>query len=464
MKTRHFEARTALPVSAETAFRWHERPGAFERLQPPWEEVRVVSDDGNLRDGSRVVIRVKVGPLWQKWVAVHEGYQPGRQFRDRKVTGPFAHFVHTHRFEPTGPESCELIDSIEYAPPLGPIGETFGEPVIRGRLERMFRYRHAVTRHDLARLAPTPTAPQEPPMQILVSGATGLVGQSLIPFLTTQGHAVRKLVRKGGAPGDLRWNIDEGMIERDKLGGFDAVVHLAGENIAGNRWTPEVKARIFDSRAKGTRLLCEALAARPDRPKVLVCASATGYYGDRADEPLTEDSPPGEGFLPEVCQAWEEACEPAVAAGIRVVNLRFGIVLSPKGSALGKMLLPFKLGLGGPFGSGKQYWSWLSIDDAVGIIDHALRHEELTGPVNAVSPDPVTNREFTKGLAKAVHRPAMLPVPSFAAKVALGEMANDLLLASVRVLPKRLEETGYAFRHPTLAAALNHLLGKPASA
>jgi hypothetical protein len=237
-------------------------------------------------------------------------------------------------------------------------------------------------------------------------------------------------------------------------------VHLAGENIAAGRWTVEKKARIRDSRVKGTKTLCEALAQLSQPPKVLVSASAIGYYGDRGAELLWENSALGTGFLAEVCQAWEEATRPAMEKGIRVVLLRIGVVLSPAGGALAKMLLPFKLGLGGIIGSGKQYMSWIALDDVVGTIDHVLITDTLQGPVNAVAPHPVTNSEFTKTLRRVLRRPTLFPMPAFAARLAFGEMADELLLASTRVEPKRLIATEYRFRYPELEDALRHLLGR----
>jgi uncharacterized protein (TIGR01777 family) len=253
------------------------------------------------------------------------------------------------------------------------------------------------------------------------------------------------------------------MVDAVSLEGLDAFVHLAGENIAAGRWTAARKEAIRNSRVMGTRLLCDALAGLSRPPKTLLCASAIGYYGDRWEDTLTEESPAGKGFLPEVCREWEAAAEPAAKKGIRVVHLRFGVVLTPAGGALARMLPPFRAGLGGTLGSGRQYVSWVALDDLPGIVLHALTREELRGPVNAVAPRPVTNREFTEALGKILSRPTFFPVPALALRVAFGEMADALLLASARVFPRRLEETGYRFRFPELHAALRHLLGMPAA-
>ncbi|HEX7523654.1 MAG TPA: TIGR01777 family oxidoreductase, partial [Candidatus Deferrimicrobium sp.] len=259
----------------------------------------------------------------------------------------------------------------------------------------------------------------------------------------------------------LRWDPVKREVDAAGLEGFDAVIHLAGENVGAGRWTAARKAAIRDSRVNGTRLLCETLAGLARPPKTLVCASAIGYYGDRGEEPLTEESPPGTGFLAEVCREWEAASAPAAQKGIRVVTLRIGMVLSPKGGALARMLPLFRVGLGGVIGGGRQYVSWVALDDLPHIIHHVLQRGDLSGPVNAVAPRPVTNREFTEALGKALSRPTPLPVPAFALRLAVGgEMADALLLASGRGIPRRLEETGYRFRFPELPAALRHLLGK----
>ena len=299
-------------------------------------------------------------------------------------------------------------------------------------------------------------------MRVAITGSTGLVGSVVVTSLSAAGHEVVRLVRRAPVPGEkaVRWDPEKGEVDAAGLEGLDDVVHLAGENIASGRWNAARKAAIRASRVNGTRLLCDALAGLARPPKTLVCASAIGYYGDRGADVLTEESPPGAGFLPDVCREWEAASEPAARKGIRVVLLRIGVVLSPKGGALSRMLPPFRAGLGGVIGNGRQYVSWVALDDLVGIVLHALRSGELRGPVNAVAPVPVTNREFTEALGKVLSRPTLFPVPAFVLRLAVGEMADALLLASARVFPRRLEEIGYRFRFPELPAALNHLLGK----
>ena len=295
-------------------------------------------------------------------------------------------------------------------------------------------------------------------MHIAVTGASGFVGSTLIPELVRDGHQVMRLVRHAPAAGapELQWDPN-GAPQPALFEGFDAIVHLAGENIAG-RWTAAKKQRIRDSRVVGTRQLADSLAQAARRPRTLVMASAIGYYGDRGEELLKEDSGPGQDFLAQVCQEWEEAAEPAERAGVRVVKLRIGVVLAKNGGALERMLLPFQLGLGGKIGSGRQYWSWVALADVVGAIRHALATESLRGPVNTVAAEPARNADFTRALGRALHRPTIFPMPAFAARLALGEMAGPLLLSSARVDASKLAASGYNLRHPRLEPALNDIL------
>ena len=295
-------------------------------------------------------------------------------------------------------------------------------------------------------------------MKILISGASGLIGSALKTALSTRGDRVLSLTRRNARNNsEITWDPSSNTLDSAHLTNIDGVIHLAGENIASRRWTSAQKARIRDSRVQGTTLLAQTLATISPPPKVFISASAIGYYGNRDDEILTEDSQPGSGFLPDVSIAWENAAKPA-AAGIRTVHPRIGIVLSPAGGALGKMLLPFKLGLGGIIGSGNQYMSWITLDDLVSLFLFAIDDESISGAINAVSPTPVTNREFTKTLGRVLSRPTIFPLPAFAAKLALGEMADALLLASTRVTSSRLENTNFSFAHPHLEPALRHLL------
>lgn len=458
-----FEKRSNLRARPEEVLDWHLRPGAFQRLTPPWEPVRLACAPKRLEDGDRVELETRLGPLRTRWIAehsLHAGAEPG--FEDRQVEGPFSLWRHEHRMLPaepaTGPGGgCTMVDRIEYRLPFGPLGRLLGGRYVRGRLERMFAFRHRVLANDLNDHDRRTCRP----MKILVSGASGLVGTELCAFLSTGGHEVARLVRSKPQQHDVSWSPDAGTIAADALEGLDGVVHLAGENIGVGRWSERKKRAIVDSRVQGTRLLAEALAARTVKPGVFVGASAIGYYGDRGDTSVDESAPRGEGFLADVCARWEAATEPLREAGVRVVNLRFGVILSPAGGALGTMLLPFRLGAGGKIGDGRQFMSWITLEDVVRVVSTALTEKSLVGPVNAVAPNPVTNAEFTKTLGRVLSRPTILPLPAFGARLAFGgEKADEMLLASTRVQPKALIDAGFAFRHPDLETGLRDVLGK----
>ncbi len=295
-------------------------------------------------------------------------------------------------------------------------------------------------------------------MKVAVTGSSGLIGSSLVSFLSKKNVTVSRILRENPEDNEISWKPEGGDWDSAFAGGIDGIVHLAGENIASGRWTRKKKEKIRNSRIEGTKKLCEHILKLPTTPSVFVCASAIGYYGDRGVEFLNEGSPRGSGFLPDVCLGWEEAAESVSKAGIRVVNVRFGIVLSKDGGALAKMLTPFKMGMGGKIGSGTQYMSWVAMDDVTGAIYHTLVTDSLKGAVNVTAPNPVTNKEFTNTLGKVLNRPTVMPMPAFAARLAFGEMANDLLLASTKVAPKRLSDSGYEFQYTELEDALKHVL------
>jgi hypothetical protein len=297
-------------------------------------------------------------------------------------------------------------------------------------------------------------------LHVVIAGASGLIGSALTPALERQGHRLTRLVRREPRPDrdELGWNPETGEIAAEALEDADAVIHFGGVNIASGRWTAKLKAAIRDSRLGSTQLLSETLARLTRPPRVFICASATGYYGNRVDEILAEDSPPGEGLLATLCRDWEAATSPARQAGIRVVNLRTGVVLTPRGGALAKMLPAFKAGLGGVLGSGKQYVSWISLHDLTRVIEFALANESITGPINAVAPNPVTNRELTRTLGRVLKRPTWFRMPALAVRIAFGEMGQALLLEGHRLRPLRLEQAGFEFDHPTLEDALRHEL------
>ena len=451
------ERRTPLPVSPEEAFAWLGRAGAFVRLVPPWHHVEVLQQLDRLENGARIRFRLHLGPFAILWTAEHRDVEEGREFTDFQVTGPFDRWVHVHRFEPAHGGTAILHDRIQCDLPLG---VRLGRARLARELERVLAYRHAVTAADLAMHQGTAARPR---LNIAVTGASGLIGSILIPALTAGGHRVTRVVRGSPRADEIGWEPLGIGLDPAALHGVDALVHLAGENIAGSRWTAAHKRRVLESRRRGTRALAEAASRAANGPRVLVSASAIGYYGDRGDENLTETSPAGTGFLPEVVTAWEEGTRPAAEAGVRVVCLRIGLFLTPRGGLLQRLLPPFRLGLGGRLGSGSQWMSCVSADDLLGAFHHALTVDGARGPLNGVGLEPVTNAQFTRKLGASLRRPAIFAVPAAALRLALGQMADEAILASTRVLPRALIETGYRFRHPTAQAALSHVLGVSAA-
>jgi uncharacterized protein len=449
----HLDFRSALPVPATDAFRWHERPGAFARLTPPWMDVRLERFEG-IRDGQQAVIRLRRGGVSFRWVAEHRGYVPGEKFEDVQKKGPFSRWQHVHAFEANGPDASVMHDAITFEGPLGGLANG----ALTRDITRQFAYRHRTLRDDLAAHARY----DGPPLRVAISGASGLIGQALTHLLTTGGHTVVPITRgEEASDGAIRWDIRAGEIEADKLEGVDAVVHLAGEPIVALRWSDEKKAQILTSREKGTELLARTVARLKRRPRVFVSASGVGYYGDRGADVLTEaDAPADTGFLPIVCQLWEKATAAASDAGIRTVQMRTGVVLSPDGGALQAMLPAFRAGVGGRIGSGRQYLPWISLDDTIGGYLHALTAGALAGPVNLTGPAPVTMADFARTLAGVLGRPAFFPVPGPVLTAVTGEMGRETLLASARAVPARLQETGYGFRHADLETALRHVLGR----
>lgn len=433
-------------------FAWHTRPGAFTRLSPPWQPMRLVSEAASLEDG-RAVLALPGG---LRWVAVHEpdGYDPPRRFVDTiGGDGPAAlpariavRWRHTHDFEDVGGDRTKVIDRVD-------------TPVPGSLLRPMFAYRHRQLADDLAahRLAAEHGLGHA---TIAVTGSSGLVGSALTAFLRTGGHRVIRLVRGGARGGDERtWLPDDP--DPQLLDGVDAVIHLAGASIAG-RFTDEHRRAIRDSRIGPTRRLAELLGRNTSRPATLISASAIGFYGyDRGDEILTEDSDRGDGFLADVVAEWEQATAPAEGAGARVVLVRTGIVQSPRGGTLKLMRPLFSAGLGGRLGDGRQWLSWIGIDDLLDVYHRALWDTALSGPVNAVAPQPVRNAEYTHTLAGVLRRPAVMPVPALGPRLLLGAQgARELARASQRVIPQKLTAAGHRFRDPDLDQALRHLLGK----
>ena len=461
-----FEKRSSMPASAEELFAWHARPGAFARLAPPWQRFEVVGGGPEVANGSRVVLRMAKGPLRFRWVAEHRNVRPGAGFRDVQIAGPFALWEHDHLFEPRGPRESYLLDRIRFRPPAGPLGRLLMERGLRRDLESTFRYRHATTRADLELHARYRDRPR---LRVAVTGAGGLVGRALTGLLTTGGHEVVRLVRpSAGATrvpgaGEAAWEPDRGLLEPAGVGRLDALVHLAGESIVAGRWTARRKRLIRSSRVDGTANLVASLERLEKPPRVLVSASAIGVYGDRGEEPLDESATAGDGFLAEVCSAWERAALAARRLGTRVAVARLGVVLSPAGGFLARVLPPFRLGLGGRLGDGRQRVSWISVDDAAAALLHLLLCDELDGPVNLTAPMAPSNRELTALLGRLLGRPTPLPMPAPLVRTLFGEVAEGTMLSSVRARPSLLEASGYRFRHAEAEVALRHLLGLPSA-
>ena len=422
--------------------------------------MRVVERHGGITPGSRVVLDAPVGPFRARWVMEHRDYIEGKRFRDVQLSGPFQRWVHTHTVEPVGVGSA-LVDEIEYEMPMGPLGELVAGGFVRHELERSFRYRHDVIAADLRRHRRFAASGA---WRIGVTGSTGMVGNALVPYLSTAGHRVARFVRTHTSErgDDIYWSPEHRQLNPAALEGLDAIVHLAGESIA-QRWTSARRDSIRQSRLDGTRLLVRTIESMKRPPRVVVCASAVGYYGSRGDTLLDETSSRGEGFLAQLVEDWEAESKPLRDRGVRLVHARFGVLLSPAGGALEKMLLPFRAGAGGRVGSGEQWMSWIALDDCLGAIEHALFTESLSGAINVVSPEPVTNAEFARTLGKVLHRPAIVPAPGFALRALFGEMADETLLASQRVQPVKLNASGFSWRHSTLESALRFELGLAAS-
>jgi uncharacterized protein len=444
--------KSAIDAPASLLFAWHERPGALQRLIPPWAPVSIEQFEG-IRDGQRAVLRMGYGLASIRWVAEHRDYIAGRQFRDVQVKGPMRRWEHLHLMEADDAMTSTLSDIIEYTPRL--VSPRIRH--IRHELERQFAYRHRITRADVAahhRFARSP-------MRIAISGSSGLIGEALASFLTGGGHRVQRLVRRPAEHADeIEWKPRDGRIEKEALEGVDAVIHLGGAPIL-SLWTEENKMRIYGSRVHSTRLLAETLARLDNPPSVLINASAMGYYGDRGSEILTEDSSAGNvGFLPALVRDWEAATGPAADAGIRTVMLRTGNVLSPAGGMLGLMQTPFKMGVGGRVGFKDQYMSWIAIDDVLHAVYHALNTDTVSGPINLTAPEPVNAEELSNTLAGVLNRPSFFNVPSALVKAIGRDLATEAILASLRVLPERLLESGYQFLYPNLEGALRHMFGR----
>ncbi|GAB6096582.1 TIGR01777 family oxidoreductase [Desulfatiferula olefinivorans] len=457
MTTQTFIRQTPVAAPAEDVFDWHAREGAIRRLSPPFAPLIILSKTPGVDTGTKVRLKIKTGPVFSAWDAVHTACEPGRMFRDTQIRGPFASWNHTHLFIPDGTGSI-LEDRIDFALPaplsfIGPINR-----YVTHDLARIFAYRHAVTVRDLALFRKNSTGR---PLNIAVTGSGGLIGSRLVPFLTTSGHTVSTLVRRKPDPDkpEIFWDPDKGLLDPRSMEGFDVVIHLAGENIGEVFWTEAVKARLIENRVRITRLLSETLAGLKRPPHVFLCASAIGFYGDATGRSLDESAGAGNQFISRLCRAWEEACAPAVTRGIRTVTMRIGVVCSPEGGALSRLLPLFRLGLGAVMGSGRQDVSWISPEDVLYAMHHLITTPELSGPVNLTAPHPVTHRELTRTLSRLLRRPAPFRIPEWLIRARFGRMGEEILLSGSRIVPKKLLDSGYRFIHPNLTDALAEVLG-----
>lgn len=452
-----YRSSIAAPVDALRA--WHANPGAFQRLTPPWMDARTTAASGGIAPGSTVSLDVPVlGPLSVKWNLRHDALSDGDGFVDIQESGPFVAWRHEHRFIATGAQTSVIEDRIAYTLPLSALANPLAGGRVRSRLDNLFRFRHRRTEVDVARHA---HAGLDTPLRIVVSGASGLVGGRLVPFLRAGGHTVLTLVRRQPqSPDEIYWNPARGEIDAAALEGADAVIHLAGASIAGGLWTKKRKQLIRDSRIDSTTLLATTLAGLQRKPRVFVSTSAVGFYGDRADERLTESSATGDGFLAEVVRQWEAAAKPAAEAGIRVVHPRFGVVVAGESGMVPLLSYVFRAGAGGQLGNGKQYMAWIALEDLLGILLETVVNDDLEGPVNAVAPRDLTNTAFTKTMGRVFRRPTLMRVPGFAMRAVAGQLAEELILTSQRVVPAKLEAAGFHFAYPDLETTLRHEFGR----
>ncbi|MCP4338970.1 MAG: TIGR01777 family protein [Desulfobulbaceae bacterium] len=451
-----FEHLSEYPCSAEELYNWHSRPGALERLLPPWENIAVLARKGGIEPGGMVKLKMHAGPFSYRFLARHIDDIPGKMFRDIQERGPFASWSHTHKFRSKG-EGSLLQDQIEYSLPGHRFLPHFVKNQVEKRLANIFSHRQRLLSEDIA----LHQRSSVPPLRILVTGASGVIGRDLLPLLTTGGHQVFTLVRRRPDPGkrEIYWDPANGILNESDLPELDGIIHLAGEYIGLSRWKEEKKRRVIDSRIKGTKLLARTLSAQQRIPKVFLCASAVGYYGDGGDKIIDETNPPGDDFISEVCRVWEKGTEQARDAGIRTVFMRLGIGLTPQGGALKHILKASPFGFIRRFGAGNQYISWISRDDMVSAMLHALSCHTLEGPVNIAAPEPVTNAEFMQTLARISGRPLLFPLPGWFLKMIYGQMASEILLSGCRVSATKLQDSGFRFRHPSLEMALKNLLG-----
>ena len=454
--------RIELDFPREDVSGWHERPGALERLVPPWANVRVQRGAGGPEMRGRVDLRWGLGLIGLPWKLHRTECRFGELLVYEQRRGPFQHWRWERRFEPGCEKETALVDLVSWSPPSGMAGRAFSESRVRRTLERVVDFQARRLAADLDRIRRLgPGAGR----RVAITGSSGLIGAELGYLLEASGYQVQRISRsprgkQGGHLESLRWDPESGELPGKPLEGLHAFVHLAGESIAGVRWTRAKKAAILSSREKGTALVSRTLSELNHPPQVLISSSAVGFYGHRGNEILSEESGPGDGFLSTVCTRSEASTHAARACGIRTVHMRSGLVLSAMGGALRTLLIPFGFGLGGRIGSGRQYLSWIDLDDEIGMIVHCIEEGLARGAVNATSPNPVTNTAFTDILGRVLSRPTLLPVPAVMLGALMGEMGTELLLSGQRAVPKKASDSGYRFLFPDLEDSLRHQLGR----
>jgi len=471
-----FEKSIELPVSQVEAFGYHARPGALDRLVPPWESVEVIKSANSILPGSEVLLRASILGIRLDWLARHDRYDPPNLFSDVQVYGPFASWVHTHSFSAIETNRCTLTDKIDYELPLGAIGKLFGSGIAFKKLDALFRFRHRQTFEDLTFGNMLKNFTKGESKTVAVSGCNGLIGKSVCSLLTVLGHRIIKLDRsQDSSPitntavsilnSDSRpivsktpWDPKNGLLRPEDLDGIDAVIHLAGKGIGDSRWSESVRNELISSRVDATEKLTSQLARLSNPPKAFVSASGVGIYGSIGTSVADESFPVADDFLGELVSNWESASSILDTCGTRRCFGRLGIVLDPRSGALAKLLPVVRWGVGGRMGNGDQYWSWISKEDAASAFLWLALNPSCSGPYNFVG-GADTNRQFTQTLASLLSRPAFLPAPSFALKIALGEMADSLLLTSTNASNQKLLSSGFQFRSTSLEDAFQHILG-----
>ncbi len=462
-----FERSSAIDCDRQDLFQYHANPGVLNRLIPPWENIAIERRSDSLAVGSEVVIRNSLFGVPVRWHARHTCLHAPESFQDIQLSGPFKAWVHDHVFESKGKGHSILLDRVQFETKFGSLGK-LGLPLVRSKLRAMFAFRHRTTQADLTLQSFLRQHTANRVRRIGVTGSTGLIGRRLIDLISVMGHQAVRILRPASidrtqefplSSKSVLWRPGTGFSDEPVMQNLDAVIHLAGKGIASSRWTDSAKRAIRESRVEGTQTLVRDLRKLDSPPKAFVCASGVGIYGDRSSEVLDESTPPGNDFLSELARDWESAAMEFGTAGNRVAIGRLGIALHPRQGALAKLLVPFQLGLGGPVGNGRQYWSWIHVDDAAAAFLYLAANPNCTGAYNLVAPEQTDNRTFSKTLGRVLNRRSLLPAPAFALRIMLGEMADAMLLASTRANCRRLIEDGFPFRATHLEDCLRHVLG-----